>query len=130
MVNFRMFGFLSLAFLLLTAFCLPALSLAQGNSLELGKKSFDGKCARCHGKDGTGSAKMAQLLKIPVKKINLHRAEVLKMSIFQIESMIDTGKHRMPKYRGKLTDTQIHDIATYVKFLIGNEIPREKKISK
>jgi hypothetical protein len=29
-----------------------------------------------------------------------------------------------------LTDTQIHDIATYVKFLIGNEIPRENKTSK
>lgn len=73
---------------------------------------------------------MAKLLKVPVKKIDLHRADVVKMSAYQIEVMVDTGKHRMPKYRGKLTDAQIHDVAWYVKTLTGNESVEENGIAK
>lgn len=97
---------------------------------EVGKTLFEGKCARCHAKDGTGDAKMAKLLKVSLKKINLHRDEVLRMSSFQIETMIDTGKHRMPKYRGKLTDMQIHDVAQYVKILTGNVSQEDNETPK
>lgn len=109
-----------------SAFCIPATLPAQGSNIEFGKKFFAGKCARCHGKDGSGNPKMTQLLNVPLKKINLRRVEVQGMSVIQIEEKIDSGKHRMPKYRGKLTDSQIHDIAAYVKTFGVNEPPTEK----
>ncbi len=116
-------------FLSLTVF-LSTFCTALGEDLELGKKLFEGKCARCHGKVGTGNPKMAKLLKVPLKKVDLHRDEVVRMSAYQIEAMIDSGKHRMPKYRGKLTDMQIHEIAQYVKTLTGNESRKEDETPK
>ena len=116
--------------LLIAAFFTPNLSPAQGSNLDFGKKYFEGKCARCHGKDGAGNPKMTHLLDISLDKINLHRDEVRRMSVIQIEAMIDSGKHRMPKYRGKLTDNQIHDIASYVNQLSKIEIPKSGKTQK
>lgn len=112
---------------LFAAFCMPVFTFAQDGNLGLGKKYFEGKCARCHGKDARGSDKMAHHLGIPLQRIDLGRGEVLKMSIYQIEAMIDSGKHRMPKYRGKLTDAQIHDIAMYVKKLTETGNPGDEK---
>ena len=116
--------------LLTTAYYIPIYSRAQGSNLEFGKKYFAGKCARCHGKDGSGNPKMAPLLDTSLNKINLHREEVRRMSVIQIEAMIDSGKHRMPKYRGKLTDNQIHDIASYVDQLSKSDVPKSGKIHK
>ncbi len=129
-MNFRTVrgsGFLVILFL---GFSIPVLSRAQESQMEFGKKYFEGKCARCHGKDGAGNAKMARLLNTPLQKMNLHRKEVLRMSVIQIEAMIDTGKHRMPKYRGKLTDSQIHGIASYVKVLTTSVNPATEKDQK
>lgn len=120
---------LFLGFLSLTI-SLSVFSMAQAKDLEQGQKYFEGKCARCHEKDGTGNPKMAKILKTPLAKINLHRKEVVNMSIYQIESMIDTGKHRMPTYRGKLTDDQITEIAQYVKVMVGNETQKEEGVPK
>jgi len=124
-VNLKMTReYLFLVFLSLS-FLIPNLSLAQGSNLEFGKKYFAGKCARCHGKDGTGNPKMTPLLNVDLKKINLHRDEIRHKSVIQIEAIIDSGNHRMPKYGGKLTDSQIHDIASYVKVLIRSEKPKK-----
>jgi mono/diheme cytochrome c family protein len=113
-------------FFLLSVFCFPVISFSQGSNIEFGKKFFGGKCARCHGKDGSGNPKMTHLLNTPLNKINLRRVEVQSMSVIQIEEKIDSGNHRMPKYRGKLTDSQIHDIAAYVKTFGVNELSKEK----
>ncbi len=128
-MNFRIKHACVFSVFTLLSFLIPALSRAQGSNMEFGKKYFDGKCARCHGKDGAGNPKMTQLLNTDLKKINLHRDEIRHMSVIQIEAIIDSGKHRMPKYGGKLTDSQIHDIASYVKFLIRNEAKKEEKTS-
>ena len=126
-MNFRITRACIFSVFTLLSFLTPALSPAQGSNMEFGKKYFDGKCARCHGKNGTGNPKMTQLLNTDLKKINLHRDEIRHMSVIQIEAIIDSGKHRMPKYGGKLTDSQVHDIASYVKFLTRNESPKEAK---
>ena len=129
MINFKMARVGIFSVFTILPFLTPALSPAQESNAEFGKKFFDGKCARCHAKDGTGNPKMTQLLNTNLKKINLHRDEIRHLSVIQIEAIIDSGKHRMPKYGGKLTDSQIHDIASYVKILIRNEKPKEEKTS-
>ncbi len=105
-------------------------STVFGDELVTGKKLFEGKCARCHAKDATGNPKMLKLLNVTRDKINLHRDEVVRMSVFQIETMVDSGKHRMPNYRGKLTDDQIHEVALYLKSLIGEGNPDESVTAK
>jgi len=112
---------LRITFYLSLLVSLTGLSAALGENIEIGKKLFEGKCARCHGMDGKGNKKMVKILKVSIKKVNLHRKEIGRMSVYQIEELVDSGKHRMPKYRGKLTDSEIHDVAQYVKFLAGNE---------
>ena len=69
---------------------------------------------------------MVKLLNVTKDQINLHRDSVIHMSIFQIENRVDSGKHRMPKYRGKLTDAQIHEVAAYLKNLTGNASATEE----
>jgi len=98
----------------------------KADDLEQGRKLFEGKCARCHGKDGTGNAKMAPNLKVDTDKLNLHRDEVVHKTLFEIETMVDSGDHKMPKYRGKLTDAQIHQVAMYMKQLTGNASAKDE----
>ena len=124
-MNFRMAHARVISVLAFFLFLIPSPSPAQGSNLEFGKKYFAGKCARCHGKDGTGNPKMTPLLNTSIKKLNLHRDEIRHKSVIQIEAIIDSGNHRMPKYGGKLTDSQIHDIASYVKVLIRSENPKK-----
>lgn len=119
-----------LPFLFFSLLSLPFFSTALGQNLEMGKKLFEGKCARCHGKEAAGNPKMARLLKVPLAKIDLRREEISSMSIYEVEALVDSGKHRMPTYRGKLTDTQIHEIARYLKFLVGNESQKEDEPAK
>jgi mono/diheme cytochrome c family protein len=115
--------FLSFATLFLIA------STAKADDLQQGKKLFEGKCARCHGKDGLGNPKMAPNLKVDASQLNLHRDEVVHKSVFEIETMVDSGDHKMPKYRGRLTDTQIHQVALYLKQLTGNASAKDEAVT-
>jgi mono/diheme cytochrome c family protein len=117
-------------FLLSLVLFLPLSSKVLGEDLELGKQLFEGKCARCHSVDGGGNPKMAKILKVPVEKLNLRRKKVAQMSPYQIEALVDSGNHRMPPYRGKLTDDQIHDVARYLVTLLAYEKQKESPAPK
>ena len=43
--------------------------------------------------------------------------DIQKMSEADLTAAITNGKGKMPSYKGKLTDAQIKDLATYVKTL-------------
>jgi len=75
-----------------------------------GAAIFKGKCATCHGADGSGNTPMGKTLKIK----DLGSAEVQKADI---QKSITDGKGKMPAYKGKLTDDEIKAVAAFVKTL-------------
>lgn len=73
------------------------------------------KCAKCHGKDGTG-----KLEGVP----NLTLSETKGKSLNQLKSIIENGKkgktdddEDMPSFKGKLSEEEIDAAAKYVKGL-------------
>lgn len=90
------------------ALALAVPALAQDDAATLYKQ----KCATCHAPDGTGSAvgkKMgAKDFKDP---------DVVKQSNEELIKTTKEGKGKMPKYEGKLTDTQIKDLVKYIRTL-------------
>jgi mono/diheme cytochrome c family protein len=66
----------------------------------------------CHGPDGKGSATGT--------KMGVHdfsSPEVKAESDAQLTEVITKGKGKMPPYSGKLKDTDIKDLVTYIRTL-------------
>ncbi|MDB9515084.1 c-type cytochrome [Kamptonema animale CS-326] len=81
-------------------------ALAEGN-LANGAKVFAANCAACH--IGGGNVVMAQrtLKKEALEKFAMNSLEA-------ITAQVTNGKNAMPKFKGRLSDQQIEDVATYV----------------
>jgi len=80
---------------------------------ESGEGLFKGKCAMCHGPDGTGKTIMGEKLKIP----DLHSADVQKKSDGDLKAIIAKGKDKMPAYDGKLSKEQIDGVVSFIRDL-------------
>jgi mono/diheme cytochrome c family protein len=94
---------LAVALLLL---CVPAMR-AQGTA----EPNYKAKCAGCHGPDGSGNT-------APGKALGVHdfqSPDVQKETDAQLVDIISNGKGKMPKYSDKLKDTEIKDLAAYVR---------------
>lgn len=89
----------------LAAWCVPALR-AQGDA----EKNYKAKCAGCHGPDGSGSTPAGKALGVH----DFHSPDVQKETITEMAEIITNGKNKMPKYRDKLKDAEIKDLAAYV----------------
>jgi cytochrome c6 len=74
--------------------------------------TYKAKCALCHGPDGKGSA-MGQ--KMGVRDFG--SAEVKAETDAQLVDVITKGKGKMPPYTGKVKDTEIKDLVTYIRSL-------------
>jgi cytochrome c6 len=89
--------------------CLLSLSAqAQSTSETL----YKGKCAACHGADGTGSA--------TGKKMGAHdftTAAVQGMSDAELTDTITNGKNKMPKYGVSLKPEDIKGLVAYIRTL-------------
>ena len=89
--------------------CLLSLSTqAQSASETL----YKGKCAACHGADGTGSAMG--------KKMGAHdftTAAVQGMSDAELTDTITNGKNKMPKYGTSLKPEDIKGLVAYIRTL-------------
>ena len=70
--------------------------------------TYKAKCAMCHGPDGKGG-KMGTR--------DFASAEVKAESDAQLTEIITKGKGKMPSYDGKLKDTEIKDLVTYIRGL-------------
>jgi cytochrome c6 len=66
------------------------------------------RCAACHGKDGKGETPMA-------KKLGAKDISALPGSPADIQKTIETGKGKMPAFKGKITDAELESVAKYVK---------------
>lgn len=84
-------------------FATPALA---GDAAS-GGKIFSANCAACHagGKNVINGAKTLQ--KDALDKYEMNSLEA-------ITYQVNNGKNAMPAFKGRLTDAQIDDVATYV----------------
>jgi cytochrome c6 len=75
-------------------------------------KLFQTKCAVCHGDDGRGTDVGREL-----NVVDLHSAEVQKLTDDQLIDVVTNGKNKMPPNKGKLTSAQIKALVAYVREL-------------
>ena len=87
----------------LFAFTNPALA---GDAAS-GAKIFSANCAACH----AGGNNLVNATKT-LKKEALDKYEM--NSLDAIVNQVNNGKNAMPAFKGRLTDAQIEDVATYV----------------
>jgi len=70
--------------------------------------TYKAKCAMCHGPEGKGGKMGTRDFASP---------EVKAETDAQLTDIITKGKGKMPAYGGKLKDTEIKDVVTYVRGL-------------
>ena len=91
--------------LALTLFSTCAVSFAQKSAQAI----YKDRCLDCHGASGLADTKMARALK--VKPIT--DPEIMKISqSVMIEDTKAGIPHKMPAYKGTLTDTEIKDVVS------------------
>ena len=90
-----------------TAMTLILVQPALAGDAASGAKIFSANCAACHagGKNVVNGAKT--LSKGDLEKYTMN-------SIEAITTQVNNGKNAMPAFKGRLTDVQIEDVATYV----------------
>jgi len=98
---------LSTILVFLTAAMFTFATPALAGDAASGAKVFSANCAACHagGRNVISGAKTLQ--KDALEKYEMN-------SIEAITYQVNNGKNAMPKFKGRLTDAQIDDVATYV----------------
>ena len=81
-------------------------AFAQGS----GADTYKAKCAMCHAADGTASGPAGKAMNVPSFKAS-------KQTEAEMIAETKAGKGKMPSFTGKLTDSQIKDVVTYVRTL-------------
>jgi cytochrome c6 len=98
-----------IAAMILLAASIAAPAFAQ----SAGADTYKGKCAMCHGPDGTAAGSMGKMYKIPSFK----DPAVVKTSEAELIAITKNGKGKMPAYNGKLSDAQIKEVVSYIRTL-------------
>jgi mono/diheme cytochrome c family protein len=94
----------------LTMLLCVAVSPLQAQSVE---QLYKAKCAMCHGATGKGDTAAG-------KSMGAHdfaSPEVQKESEAEVTTIIAKGKNKMPAYGSKLKESEIKELAAYVKEL-------------
>ncbi len=86
-----------------------AVLLAAGLARADVAATYKAKCAVCHGPDGKGTQAGHKLGAKDLTTVSDSEAEIQKV--------ITNGKGKMTAYKGKLSDTEIAELATSVKGL-------------
>ena len=97
---------------------LAALGLASSviaADVEHGKEIYSQKCASCHGLDGKGNPKMAEMLKV---KIPAFASGVTKPD-GELLKVIADGKLPMPAFGKNLSKEDMEAVLLYIKKLGG-----------
>ena len=98
---------LSTLLVFLTAAMFTFATPAMAGDAASGAKIFSANCAACHA-GGNNVINGAKTL----KQDALEKYEI--NSIDAITYQVNNGKNAMPAFKGRLTDAQIDDVATYV----------------
>ena len=78
-----------------------------------GEAIFKAHCQACHGATGTPSAGIAKML--GVKAVS--DPAMKKLTAAEMIAAVKSGKGKMPSFKGKLSDTQIKDVVSYLRTL-------------
>nr|YP_009370345.1 cytochrome c6 [Bulboplastis apyrenoidosa]ARO90834.1 cytochrome c6 [Bulboplastis apyrenoidosa] len=86
---------------------LASINIAMAADVEHGAQIFTANCSACHA--GGNNAIM------PEKTLKKDALETNSMNnISAIKTQVTNGKNAMPAFGGRLTDTDIEDVANYV----------------
>lgn len=98
---------LSTLLVFLTAAMFTFATPALAGDAASGGKIFSANCAACHagGRNVINGAKTLQKEALDKYEMN---------SLEAITYQVNNGKNAMPAFKGRLTDAQIDDVATYV----------------
>ncbi len=88
-------------------------STAAAADLELGKKVYAAKCASCHGADGKGNAKMAEMLKVSIPDLTGAAGK----SDGDLLKLLSDGKKPMPAFGKSLSKDEMDAVLSYAKAL-------------
>jgi cytochrome c6 len=91
------------------SFCFALSTPAQS---QTGESIYKGKCAACHGADGTGSA-MGKKMGVH----DFHSPDVQKESDADLTTAIAKGKNKMPAYEKSLKPEDIQGLVAYTRTL-------------
>lgn len=88
--------------------------VAKGEaSNKTGKTLYDKNCASCHGKAGLGDGVKARALK--TFPGDFSKAEFQDQTDGDHFYKTKTGRGEMPKYEGKMSDTDIWNVVNYMR---------------
>ncbi len=96
-----------------TLLLVASMAVASSAFAADGAAVFKAKCAMCHGADGSASTGMGKSMGLKP----LSGADVQKMSDADLTALVNSGKGKMPAYKGKLSDDEIGAVVKYVKTL-------------
>lgn len=101
--------------------CLALPMVAGAADDELGKKVFTQKCVACHGPDGAGNPKTAQMLKVTIPPLS----DAASKSDSELMKFIAEGKKPMPSFK-TLSGDELGAVAHYVKELANGRTAGKK----
>jgi mono/diheme cytochrome c family protein len=99
--------FATLAVLCLVAFTLTA------PAQDAGADTYKAKCQSCHGADGLGNTPVGKMVKI----VSFKDPTVISATNADLIAVVNSGKNKMPAYKGKLPDDQITAVVAYIRTL-------------
>ena len=74
---------------------------------------YKGKCAMCHGADGTGNTPAGK----KVGARDFSSPEVAKETDAQMLEVLKNGKNKMPAYKDKLKDDEMKSLVAFIRDL-------------
>ena len=107
----RIAGLLLLLWTLIGPMTTPESVLAFDSAVEQGEQIFSQNCAACH--MGGGNVIRASRT-LNIRDLNAHLEEYPQDPLEAIEHQIEDGKNAMPSYAGKLSESEIIAVASYV----------------
>lgn len=107
---------LSMVAVVLGAFALA--STAAAADLELGKQIYAKKCASCHGPDGKGNAKMAEMLKVKIPALAASAAKTDS----ELRKAVAEGKKPMPPFEKTLSKDELSAVVQYARDLAAGKV--------
>ena len=88
--------------------------VAKGDaSTKAGMALYNKNCASCHGKTGLGDGVKARALK--THPGDFSGAEYQNQTDGELFTKTKTGRGEMPKYEGKMSDTDIWNVVNYTR---------------
>ena len=98
---------ISILLVFLTATVFTFVSPALAGDAASGQRVFSANCAACHAGGNNVVNPAKTLKKEALEKYGMNSLEA-------ITYQVNNGKNAMPAFKGRLTDAQIEDVATYV----------------